>query len=112
MRMEERASGIDCEETELDQALAEIIEKEEDAEKERNEKQDTVTKNIEKDKATAEYIRHKAMETMGKSDDCEYSKPGKKRKSMSDAVDYLREKFEAEKKVRMEELEVRKTNNK
>ena len=52
------------------------------------------------------------METMGKSDDCEYSKPGKKRKSMSDAVDYLREKFEAEKKVRMEELEVRKTNNK
>lgn len=109
MRYEEGASGIDCEETELDQALAEITEKEEEADRERNEKNDTQTKKNEKDKAAGEDVRLKAMETMRrKSDDFEDDKPSKRRRSTSDAVEYLKEKFENEKDLRKEELEIKK----
>lgn len=44
IREEERASGIDCEETQLDAALEEILDKEKAADMERNEQAGTLTK--------------------------------------------------------------------
>ena len=51
MKREEMASGIDCEETELDRALEEIIEKEKASESSRNEGSSAQVK---KDKEGAE----------------------------------------------------------
>jgi len=111
IRYEEGASGIECEETELDRAIAEITGKEEEAEREKN-KEDRTQKD-EKNKESAEKIREKAMEALGKrnaSDEAtlEDKPASKKRKSTSDAVEYLKEKFEAEKELRKEELEIKK----
>jgi len=44
IREEERASGIDCEETQLDAAVEEILHKEKAADMERNEQAGTLTK--------------------------------------------------------------------
>jgi len=112
VRFEEGASGINCEETELDKAIAEIIEKEMESEKERNEKAGTPTKKNEQEKASAEEVRRKAMETLGKRNADSEEKPSKIRKRTSDAVEYLREKFEAEKDLRMEELELKRNEQK
>ena len=44
IREEERASGIDCEETQVDAAVEEILDKEKTADMERNEQAGTLTK--------------------------------------------------------------------
>ncbi|KAK3715489.1 hypothetical protein QZH41_002227 [Actinostola sp. cb2023] len=64
VRFEEGASGINCEETELDKAIAEIIEKEMESEKERNEKAGTPTKKNEQEKASAEERRYKMIKVL------------------------------------------------
>ena len=64
MKREEMASGIDCEETELDRALEEIIEKEKASESSRNEGSSAQGK---KDKEAAEEQRLKAMERLGQT---------------------------------------------
>ena len=58
MRQEENDSGIACEETELDQALKEIIDKEKLA----NEKGSEAKKKEKEEKAAAEELRKTAME--------------------------------------------------
>ena len=66
-RKEEQGSGIECDdETELEMALSDIIEKEQAADLERKENSNTLTKKNENDKATAEESRLKAMERLGK----------------------------------------------
>ena len=67
IREEERASGIDCEETQLDAALEEITEKERAADLERNDKAGVVKKKNESEKASAEEVRKQAMERLGKT---------------------------------------------
>ena len=114
MRQEERASGIDCEETELDIALEEILEKEKVAE----DLKDASYGKKKAEKAAAEEHRQQACERLGETKrrntctgstetDDGPSKPKKSRKSSSDAVEYLREKSERESEWKKQELELR-----
>ena len=109
---EERASGMDCEETQLDAALEEITEKERAANPERNDKAGVMNKKIETEKASAEEVRKQAMERLGKTQkrnaDSEEGKSSKYRKRSSDAVEYLKEKFQEEKELRKEEIELKR----
>jgi len=112
VREEERASGIGCEETQLDAALEEITEKENAADLERNVKAGTLTTKNESEKASAEEVRRQAMERLGKTHkrdaDSEEEKSSKCRKRSSDDVEYLKEKFEEEKELRKEEIELKR----
>lgn len=112
IREEERASGIDCEETQLDAALEEITEKERAADLERNDKAGVVNKKNESEKASAEEVRKQAMERLGKTQkrnaDSGEEKSKKYRKRSSDAVEYLKEKFQEEKELRKEEIELKR----
>ena len=116
IREEERDPGIDCEETQLDAAVEEILDKENAADMERNEQAGTLTKKKQKhqsEKARAEEVWRQAMERLGKtqernadSEERKSSKRGKKRSS--DAVEYLKEKFELKSKLRKGEMEFKK----
>ena len=112
MREEERASGIDCEETQLDAALEKITENKNGADLVRNVKAGTLTKKNESEKVSTEEVRQQAMERLGKTQkrnaDSEEEKSSKCRKRSSDAVEYLKEKFEEEKELRKEEIELKR----
>ena len=88
---EERASVIDCEETQLDAALEEIAEKKRAADLERNDKASAVNKKKESEKASAEEVRLQAMERLSKTQkrnaDSGEEKSSKYRKRNSDAVE-------------------------
>ena len=89
IRQEENASGIACEETELDQALEEIIDKEKLAEEKGSEAK-------KKEKAAAEEHRQSAMERLGQTNkrkgegETNGFQAKKSRRSSSDVVKYLR----------------------
>ena len=97
LREEEKASGIDVQQTELDDLLEEILEREKDA-KVQLDLQDVEKKNkSEKEKATAEEVRTQALERMVKrKNEDGGKKPAKSRRSTTDAIEYLREKSERE----------------
>ena len=114
IREEEKASGIDCEETQLDAAVEEILDKEKAADMERNEQAGTLTKKHQSEKESAEEVRRQAMERLGKTQkrnaDSEEGKPTKRgKRRSSDAVEYLKEKFEVESKLRKDEMELKKS---
>ena len=67
IREEERASGIDLEETQLDAAFEEILDKEKAVYMERNEQAGTLSIKHRSEKACAEEDRRQAMERLGKS---------------------------------------------
>ena len=103
IREEEKASGIDCEETQLVAAVEEILDKEKAADMEGNEQAGTLTKTHQSEKASAEEVRRQAMERLSKTQkrnaDSEEGKPSKRgKRRSSDAVEYLKEKFELESK--------------
>ena len=110
MKREEMASGIDCEETELDRALEEIIEKEKASESSRNEGSSAQVK---KDKEAAEEQRLKAMERLGQTTkrqveaDGKEMTPKKSRRSGSETLEYLRDKFQSESQYKKQELALR-----
>ena len=110
IRQEENASGIDCEETELDQALEEIIDKEKLA----DEKSSEAKKKEKEEKSAAEEHRQSAMERLGQTkkrnadSETDGAQAKKTRRSSSDVVEYLREKHERESDQRKEEMELRK----
>lgn len=112
IKNEERATGISPEQTELDQLIEEITEKERQAEATRE--TEDQTKKGEREREVAMDIRKKAMETFGETkkrlnEDEESGKSEKrKRRSGSDAVEYLREKSEKEMSLREEELELKR----
>ncbi|KAL9954111.1 hypothetical protein ACROYT_G041607 [Oculina patagonica] len=115
MRKEEQGSGIECDdETELEKALSEIIEKEQAADLERKQNSNTLTKKNESDKASAEESRLKAMERLGQTKkrnadaSSDQVTPPKSRKSTTEAVQILKEKYENEKEIRKEEMEIKK----
>lgn len=111
LRMEERASGVEVEQTELDSLLEEILEREKDAKKELDSKDREKKSKADKEKATAEEVRKRAMERMAKPkiDDQENKqKKPKVRRSTLDAIDYLRERSDNESEYKKQELEVRK----
>ena len=112
MRMEEAASGIDCQETKLDKALEEIIEKEKAATDARSLQDDN--KKTEKAAAAEEY-RNQAVERLGKTRKRNAEKQDEKaqtakkgRRSTSEVVQFLKEKSERESVLRKEDLELRR----
>ena len=112
IKNEEKASGISPEVTELDSLLEEIIEKESLAESSRE--SDSAIKKNEEERKIAEDLRKTAMESMGETKKRSVeSEEGdtsvkRKRRSGSDAVEYLREQAEKEIKIREEELVLKK----
>ena len=105
------ASGISPPELdELDVLLEDIIEREKLAEESR----DNESKKSQQEKATAEGIRTKAMERMGQTkkrkseeDDFEIKKEKKRRRSGSEAIEFLQEKSEKEMELREKEIELK-----
>lgn len=111
LRMEEKASGIEVEQTELEKLIEEILEREKNAKNELESKEREKKSKAEKEKASAEEVRKQAMERMAKrkgDDEENREKKPKIRRSTADAIDYLREKSSNEKEYRKEELEIRK----
>ena len=103
MRKEEQGSGIACDdETEIEVALSEIIEKEHAADLERKENSKTLTKRNENDKASAEESRLKAMERLGQTKkknadtSCDEVTKRKSRRSTTDCANPEREVRERE----------------
>ena len=114
MRKEKQGSGIACDdETEIEVALFKIIEKEQAADLERKENSNTLTKNNENDKASAEESRLKAMEHLGQTKkrnadiSCDEVTKQKSRRSTTKAVQILKEKLENEKEIRKEKIELK-----
>ena len=60
LRMEERASGIEVEQTELERLIDEILEREKDAKRELDSKDREKKSKADKEKATAEQVRKQA----------------------------------------------------
>ena len=109
MQAEERASGIDTEQSELDVLLEELIERENLAEEEGNE----FKRKVEEDKCKALDIRKTAMENLAQTKKRKVSEDGKEtkkksRRSDSETIEYLREKGEQELRLREQELELKK----
>ncbi|XP_068743600.1 uncharacterized protein [Montipora capricornis] len=111
LRMEEKASGIEVEQSELEKLIEEILEREKNAQNELESKDREKKSRAEKEKASAEEVRKQAMERMAKrkgDDEENKEKKPKIRRSTADAIDYLREKSSNEREYRKEELEIRK----
>jgi len=115
MRKEEQGSGIACDdETEIEIALSEIIEKEQAADLEKKENSNTLAKKNENDKASAEESRLKAMERLGQTrkrnadTNCDEVTKRKSRRSTTEAVQILKEKFKNEREILKEEIELKK----
>ena len=109
MTNEIKASGIDVEVNEIDTIIEELIGKE-DAGVSTGGKD---KKKVEEEKKAAEQIRKKAMERLGESSkrcgaDGEMEVKKEKRKSSSEAVEFLREKAKLDHSLREEELQLRK----
>ena len=111
MRMEEAASGIDCQETKLNKVLEEIIEKEKAATDARSLQDDSKKT----EKAAAEEHRNRAVERLGETKKRNAEKQDEKaqtakkgRRSTSEVVQFLKEKSERESVLRKEDLELRR----
>ena len=113
---EERASGIEVQQTELEVLLEELIEQEDLSEEEGNE----AKRKTEQDKSKAQEIRKTAMENLGETlkrklvngeqdDATSLALKNKTRRSGSEVVGYLKEKSEQEAKLREQEIEIKKT---
>ena len=109
MKNEEKASGIECDLSDVEKALEEIAEKEVAAE-------DTVENDKKKlDNAKAVQMRNRALESLGKTqkkqriEDEEDTKPKQKsRRSEGNTIAYLPEKNVLFQKWNEEELQVQK----
>ena len=109
--MEEKASGIEVEQTELDSLLDKILELEKEAKKDLESKDRDKKSKVEKEKATAKEVRKRALERMGKpkvEDQENKQKKPKVRRSTAEAIDYLRERSDNKTDYRKQELEVRR----
>ena len=107
-REEERASGISPELQEADTLLEELTEKEEEAKNEPS--VGDKKQNAQQEKAKAEEMRLKAMETMGQTkkrvEKSSEVNPTKKRsKSTGNAIEFFQKKAEEEMALRREEIE-------
>ena len=108
---EEKASGISPEVREIDVLLEELCEKEQEAGN-----KPTATgarKKVEQDKATAEKMQYKAMETMGQTQKRKQKSTGeipakKSRNNVGDALTYLHDKAKEEMALRKEEIDLKK----
>ena len=108
VRAEERASGISPEESQLDEAMANIISQFEDFDQDHEKASSEKKKKAQEDIAKAEEMRHQSLETFKESHnraDNGEPAPKRKRASGSDALSYLRDAREQDMKERKKELE-------
>ena len=110
VREEDRESGINPEEDEIDSLLEEICDKE--SEWILNPPSESKTKKAQQDKATAEEIRNKAMETLGetnkrKENNVTDGSTKKMRRSTGEAIHFLKEKAKADSLLKERELQLR-----
>ena len=108
-RKDEAGSGTSRQVSELDQLLEDITEKEKDSEESRN----VNAKKDDQDGEKAENIRKTAMERVGQTkkrqeEGEETVSTKRKRRSGDETIEYLREKSETERKVREQEIELKK----
>ena len=112
LKAEKKASGIETDMTETEQALEEITEREDEAENEESNVNEAKAKEKQADKAKAEDIRKIAMERLGETKkrkaDEENTGKKKKRSNGNDTIVYLREKNEMLQQLKKEELEMKK----
>ena len=111
MKEEEAASGIAVDDvSELDTLISEIIDREKDAEEARE--SEGTLKKVKEDKQTAEEMRKAAMEKFGetrkRSEADDVGKHSKRRRSGSEAVEFLKAKAEMEREWRAEELALKR----
>lgn len=90
-----------------------IIEKEQAADLERKENTNTLTKKNEIDQASVEESRLKALQRLSQTkkrnaDSCDEVIKPKSKRSTTEAVQILKEKFENEKEFRKEEMELKR----
>ena len=109
VREEDRESGINPED-EIDSLLEEICDKE--SEWILNPPSESKTKKAQQDKATAEEIRNKAMETLGetkkwKENNVTDGSTKKMRRSTGEAIHFLKEKAKADCLLKERELQLR-----
>ena len=109
-RTDESGSGTSRQVSELDQLLEDITEKEKDSEESRNV---VNAKKDDQDREKAEKIRKTAMERIGQTkkrreEGEETVSTKRKRRSGDETIGYLREKSETERKVREQEIELKK----
>ena len=107
------ASGISPEQTPLDEALEEIIERMDEAEKSYEQQSNAEKEKKDLDVAAAQEMREQACESSGetlkrKNLDTEKEAKKKSRSSGSDTMVYLKEKAEKEQELKLNELELRK----
>ena len=113
MNAEERSSGVSPEPTELDQALANIIEMEEAASTSQEIDEAVVKEKEDTDKQKAGSMRKMAMEKLGETqkrevEEGEQESYMKKNRSGNETISFLCEKAESEKALREEELAIRR----
>ena len=113
MNTEERSPGVSPEPTELDQALADIIEIEEVAFTSQEIDEAVIKEKEDTDKPKAETIRKMAMEKLGETQKTaveegeQENHMKKRRRSVNETISFLHEKAESEKALRKEELAIR-----
>ena len=112
----ENGTGISPEDSELDLALEEIIEKWEAADQEFQLDNQSKAKKLEKDKETAEEMWRMSMKTRGASKKRKSDPDGsaeeercKKRRGGSDTVQFLKKHSEMDFRFKREELEAKKS---
>lgn len=108
LKDEEKASGIETDMTELEAALEDLIEREDQSDAQHKENQEQNIKKRE-DREVAEDMRAKSLERLGetqkrKREDIQLSQVKKKMGSAGDAVAFLRERTEAMAAARKEEI--------
>ena len=114
MNTEERSTGVSPEPTELDQALADIIEMEQVASTSQEIDEAVIKEKEDTDKQKAESMRKMAMEKLGETpkraveEGEQENHIKKKRRSGNETISFLREKAESEKALREEELAIRR----
>ncbi|XP_068742434.1 uncharacterized protein [Montipora capricornis] len=114
MNAEERSTGVSPEPTELDLALADIIEMGEVTSTSQEIDEAVIKEKEDTDKQKAESIRKKAMEKLGETqkraveEGKQEKHMKKKRRSGNETISFLREKAESEKALREEELAIRR----
>jgi hypothetical protein len=110
LKVEAKASGIETQMTECEQALELIMEKEDASEELQREKKETKKGKVVADRAMAEEIRKKAMENLGttqKRKAEEGDKASKKKRSSGDAtILFLKEKNENQMSLAKTQMEL------
>ena len=111
---EEKASGINPEPSSVDIALESVLERIKICEEEQNQNDKENNDKTAQDRKNAEDMRKKSMETFmetkaRKKIEGDEAPPGKRRRSSgSDTIQYLRDKAEADRDVRLQELELQR----